>query len=93
MTDAENLIWGDKAESVLSHPDYQDLFDKLTDDLAKAILATNVTEEALRNELYHTYNGMRAFALRLETMMKVRDDIIARQEAENNDSVAYQETI
>lgn len=82
MTDTEIIEWGDKAQALIQNPDYIALYDQVTKELANAILATNVTENEYRDQLFHTYNGMRAFGTRLVNMVSQKDDVIARMDAE-----------
>lgn len=82
MTDQEIFEWGDKAEALINNPDYIKLYEKITMDLAKGILATTIDDVASRKDLYNTYAGMRAFGNTLAGMVLHKEALIKAQEEE-----------
>jgi hypothetical protein len=84
MTDQEIFEWGDRAEALINNPDYILLYEHITMELAKAILATNLSEHEQRKNLYNTFNGMRDFGSRIVSMVAVKQQLIEAQEAEAN---------
>ena len=83
MTDSEVIQWGVTAEELINNPNYIALYDKITMDLAKEILATPKSDEEYRKQLYEIYDGMRAFATRLVNMVEAKETVIKRIDAEN----------
>lgn len=83
MTDSDTIHWGDLAEAVIDNPAYIALYDKITMDLAKEILATPADDEKYRKQLYDIYDGMRAFGTRLVNMTQAKHEVIKRIDAEN----------
>jgi hypothetical protein len=84
MTDQDIYEWGDRAEALLNHPDYNLLYDKITEGIAHEILATPYNDHEYRKELYHTYNGMRMFAYRLKAMVDLKKQRSEALDAEAN---------
>lgn len=82
-TDTETITWGDLAQSLIDNPGYITLYEKITDDLAKEILATALSDDEYRRELYHTYHGMRTFATRLVNMIQAKNEVIQRLDRDN----------
>lgn len=83
LTDSEVVQWGVNAESLLNNPDYNALYDKIKMDLALEILATNITEREFREQLFQTYDGMRAFATRLVNMVESKNAVLTRIDRDN----------
>lgn len=83
MTDSEVIHWGDLSEALIDNPAYIALYDKLTMDLAKEILATPKADAEYRNQLYDIYDGMRAFSTRLVNMVQAKHEVIKRIDADN----------
>jgi len=83
ITDSEVIQWGVNAQALIDNPDYIALYDKITSDLAKEILATPLDDHKYREQLYLTYNGMRSFATRLVNMIQASNEVISRLDTEN----------
>ncbi|MBB4039106.1 hypothetical protein GGR34_000741 [Microvirga flocculans] len=83
MTDSEVITWGDLAESLINNPAYIELYDRITMDLAKEMLASSMHEKEYRDDLFATYNGMRAFANRLVNMVEAKQTVLQRIDEEN----------
>lgn len=84
MTEDETIEWGMRAEGLVTSNEFNDLFDKIKDDLAREILSTPLCDNDYREQLYVTFNGMRAFADRLVQLVTAKENIKAERDAKNN---------
>jgi hypothetical protein len=84
LTEQEIFEWGDRAQSLIDSPDYIKLYEHITLEVAKEILATRPEEHERRKTLYNLYAGMREFGSRVVTMVAVKEQLIAQQNAEAN---------
>lgn len=84
MTNEEAITWGLHAESLIMDPNYNLLFDKVKADLAYEILSTPLDDAKYREQLYTTFNGMRAFADRLTAFAIAKKNIVDAMDAAND---------
>lgn len=72
------------AEAILRSDEYNDMYDLIARDIADEILATPLNDEDYRNQLYITYNGMRAFSQRLVAYATAKKSIEDKRNAEQD---------
>jgi hypothetical protein len=88
MTEDETITWGLHAERLINDDSFIDLFEKVKSDLAFEMLSTALDDEKYRQQLYLTFNGMRAFSDRLVQMATAKLHI----EQERNEANANKES-
>ena len=82
-TEDDIVNLGIQAESLMMDPGFNTLFNRVTEDLALAILATPFDDRDYRDQLYLTYNGMRAFADRLTAFVVAKEEVKRARDEQN----------
>jgi hypothetical protein len=82
MTEHDIIQNGADAESLLGNDAFNRLFEATQQQLANQILATTPQDIGTREQLFFTYQGMRAFVATLGQMVSAKDNAIAMREAE-----------
>jgi hypothetical protein len=84
MTEHDIIQNGADAEALLGNDAFNRLFEATQQQLANQMLATTPSDIATREQLYFTYQGMRAFVANLAQMVSAKDNALAMREAEND---------
>jgi hypothetical protein len=88
MTEDEIIELGYLAENLARDEGFNALFEKVTKDLSLEILGSTYEDKDYREQLYLTYNGMRAFADRITQFALAKSEIEKtrnEQDAFNNE--------
>lgn len=83
MTNEEIINLGLQAEQLLGNDAFNDLFAQVSDAISREIIATSISQKDKREELYSTYNGMRAFAHMLHSYVSAKNNVVAADEQLN----------
>lgn len=91
MTSEDHLIErGLRAQELMSHDAFHDLFDTIVSEIGREILATDLDDPLKhREQLYLTVHGMRAFTNRLASyvsqMKSIEDERNAKLDEQDED--------
>jgi hypothetical protein len=83
MSDQEIIQNGVEAETLLNDDGFNHLFETTQNSLSQQILATAPHDIQTREQLFYTYQGMRAFIGNLGQMVSAKDNVLAMREAKD----------
>lgn len=79
MNDTDALVIGEYLDGALQHPLFKLAIEHFEKTYAQAILDTDVGNAKEREEIYLVFNGAKQFLYYLMTIVKQKNDVMAKQ--------------
>ncbi len=76
---------GNEAEAFLSNPAMASAINELSENLANALLGSNIDESAKRERLYHIHTSLKELVAILNHRVSLKQNIVAQMETSENE--------
>lgn len=78
MTDEQTITLGLSAEHLMNDQSFNAIYEAITEQISKEILATPLSDTQTRQDLYLTFHGMRSFLNYTNMFRTAKDQVVER---------------